>query len=264
MTTPIFTQEKDRAIEAAHAAGAIIRSFYSTSYTVDYKDQRKDSPVTIADRDANQKIHDILQAAFPQYGWLSEETVDSPERLSRQRVWLVDPLDGTKEFIDKVPEFGVSIALTENGQPVVGVVYNPIHDQLFWAVRGQGAWYQEQRLQVTVTDRLSTATILASRSETKRGEWKKFNSQFSTRQTGSAAYKLALIARGDADATFTLTPKNEWDICAGVLLIEEAGGQVSHLDGRPMTFNQPKTLLQGLIASNRQLHSQLLHLVAKR
>ena len=264
MTAPTFTQEKDRAIEAARAAGAIIRSFYSTSYTVDYKDQRKDSPVTIADRDANQKIHDILYAAFPQYGWLSEETVDSPDRLSRQRVWLVDPLDGTKEFIDKVPEFGVSIALTENGQPVVGVVYNPIPDQLFWAVRGQGTWYQEKRLRVTATDRLSTATILASRSETKRGEWKNFSSQFTTRPTGSAAYKLALLARGDADATFTLTPKNEWDICAGVLLVEEAGGQVSHLDGRPVVFNQPKTLLQGLIASNRQLHSQLLRLVAKR
>jgi myo-inositol-1(or 4)-monophosphatase len=176
----------------------------------------------------------------------------------------VDPLDGTKEFIDKVPEFGVSIALTENGQPVVGVVYNPILDQLFWAVRDQGSWYQEQRLRVTATDRLSTATILASRSETKRGEWQNFSSQFHTRPTGSAAYKLALLARGDADATFTLTPKNEWDICAGVLLVEEAGGQVSHLDGRPVVFNQPKTLLQGLIASNRQLHSQLLHLVAKR
>jgi myo-inositol-1(or 4)-monophosphatase len=264
MTAPTFTQEKDRAIEAACAAGAIIRSFYSTPYTIDYKDQRKDNPVTIADRDANQKIHDILHAAFPQYGWLSEETVDSPERLSRQRVWLVDPLDGTKEFIDKVPEFGVSIALTENGQPVVGVVYNPIHDQLFWAVRGQGTWCQEQRLRVTATDRLSTATILVSRSETKRGDWKNFASQFTTRPTGSAAYKLALLASGDADATFTLTPKNEWDICAGALLVEEAGGQVSHLDGRPVIFNQPKTLLQGLIASNRQLHSQLLRLVAKR
>jgi myo-inositol-1(or 4)-monophosphatase len=264
MTTSTFTHEKDRAIEAALAAGAIIRSFYSTSYKVDYKDQRRDSPVTIADRDANQKIHDILQAAFPQYGWLSEETVDSPERLSRQRVWLVDPLDGTKEFINKIPEFGVSIALTENRQPVVGVVYNPIHDQLFWAIRGQGTWCQEQRLQVTTTDQLSASTILASRSETKRGEWKSFLSKFQTRPTGSAAYKMALIARGDADATFTLTPKNEWDICAGVLLIEEAGGQVSHLDGRPVVFNQPKTLLQGLIASNRQLHDQLLQLVAKR
>src|SRR5262245_58107917 len=264
MTTLAFTQEKDCAIEAARAAGAIIRSFYSTPYTVDYKDRGKDSPVTIADRDANQKIHDILQAAFPQYGWLSEETVDSSDRLSRQRVWLVDPLDGTKEFIDKIPEFGVSIALIENGQPVVAVVYNPIHDQLFWAVRGQGAWHEQRRLQVTQTSQLSAATILASRSETKRGEWKNFASQFRMQPMGSIAYKLAILASGDADATFTLTPKNEWDICAGVLLVEEAGGHVSHLDGRSLVFNQPQTLLQGLVASNRLLHSPLLHLIAQR
>ena len=264
MTTPTFTQEKDLAVAAALAAGAIIRSFYTTQYTVDYKDRSKNNPVTIADRDANQKIHDLLQAAFPQYGWLSEETVDSPDRLSRQRVWLVDPLDGTKEFIDKVPEFGVSIALIEDGQPVVGVVYNPIHDQLFWAVRGQGTWHNQRQLRVTPTPQLATATILASRSETKRGEWKNFTSQFKTRAIGSAAYKLALIGSGDADATFTLTPKNEWDICAGVLLVEEAGGRVSHLDGRPVVFNQPKTLLQGLVASNGVLHPQLLQLIAKR
>jgi myo-inositol-1(or 4)-monophosphatase len=264
MVTLTFTQEKDRAIEAARAAGAIIRSFYSTSYAVDYKDRGKDSPVTIADRDANQKIHEILQRAFPQYGWLSEETVDSPDRLSRQRVWLVDPLDGTKEFIDKIPEFGVSIALTENGQPVVAVVYNPIHDRLFWAVRGQGAWHEQRRLQVTQTSQLSAATILASRSETKRGEWKNFASRFRMQPMGSVAYKLAVLAMGDADATFTLTPKNEWDICAGVLLVEEAGGKVSHLDGRRVIFNQPKTLLQGLVASNGLLHPQLLDLIAKQ
>jgi len=264
MTTFAFVQEKDCAIEAARAAGAIIRSFYSTPYTVDYKDQSKHNPVTIADRDANHKIHEILQGAFPEYGWLSEETVDSPARLSRSRVWLVDPLDGTKEFIDKIPEFGVSIALIEDGLPVVGVVYNPIHDELFWTVRGQGTWHEQRRLHVTQTEQLSAATILASRSETKRGEWKAFASRFNIRTTGSAAYKLALIASGNADATFTLTPKNEWDICAGVLLIEEAGGQVTHLDGRQLVFNQPKTLLQGLVASNRLLHSQILQLITKR
>src|SRR5262249_44632218 len=155
-----------------------------------------------------------------------------PTRLSCSRVWLVDPLDGTKEFIDKIPEFGVSIALIENGLPVVGVVYNPIQDELFWAIRGQGTWHKQQQLYVTQTNPLSAATILASRSEAKRGEWQAFASRFNIRTTGSAAYKLALIASGNADATFTLTPKNEWDICAGVLLVEEAGGQVTHLDGR--------------------------------
>src|SRR5215470_3228435 len=163
-----FVEEKDCAVAAALAAGAIIRSIYHTDYVVDYKG--KDSPVTVADREANQKIHEILQGTFPDYGWLSEETVDSPARLSRRRVWVVDPLDGTKEFIEKIPEFGVSIALIENGLPVVGVVYNPIEDELFWTIRGQGTWHEQRRLRVTQTDQLPAATILASRSETKRGE----------------------------------------------------------------------------------------------
>lgn len=256
-----WEKEHTCALKAAHAAGEIIRSHYHTRYAVDYKG--KDSPVTIADRDANHKIHEIIQGEFPSDGWLSEETVDSPARLSCRRVWVVDPMDGTKEFIQKIPELAVSIALVEDGRPVVGVAYNPIQDQLFWAVRGQGAWSNDRRLQVSPATQLKNSTILASRSESQRGEWKKFSSQFHIQQTGSAAYKMALIAIGDADATFTLVPKNEWDICAGVLLIEEAGGIVSHLDGEPLRFNQAKTLLQGLVASNGRLHPHLLRLIAQ-
>jgi myo-inositol-1(or 4)-monophosphatase len=250
------------ALTAARAAGEVIRSHYHTRYDIDYKG--KDSPVTIADREANHTIHEIIQDKFPGDGWLSEETVDSPARLSCRRVWVVDPMDGTKEFIQKVPELAVSIALVEDGSPVVGVAYNPIQDQLFSAVRGQGTWANDRRVQVSQAAHLKDATILASRSETQRGEWENFSARFRVRQTGSAAYKMALIAAGDADATFTLVPKNEWDICAGVLLIEEAGGTVSHLDGKPVRFNQAKTLLQGLIASNGRLHPDLLQLVARR
>lgn len=253
--------ERLSALTAARAAGEVIRSHYHTRYDIDYKG--KDSPVTIADREANHKIHEILHRAFPDDGWLSEETVDSPARLSRRRVWVIDPMDGTKEFIQKVPELAVSIALVEDGKPVVGVAYNPIQEQVFWAVRGRGAWVDERRIQVTPATQLKDATILASRSETQRGEWKKFTPHFQVRQTGSAAYKMALIASGDADATFTLVPKNEWDICAGVLLIEEAGGAVSHLDGTPIQFNQAKTLLPGLVASNGRLHPHLLKLIAR-
>ncbi|MGE4089339.1 MAG: 3'(2'),5'-bisphosphate nucleotidase CysQ [Candidatus Binatia bacterium] len=260
----LLEKELSSALDAARAAGDIIRSFYNTRYSIDYKDRGKDSPVTAADREANHKIHETLQTPFPHYGWLSEETGDSPARLSRERVWLVDPLDGTKEFINKIPEFAVSIALIEQGSPILGVVYNPIHDQLFWAVRGQGAWSEQKRLYVTQTTKLSEATILASRSETKRGEWKTFSSRFRIQPTGSAAYKMAMLAKGAGDATFTLTPKNEWDICAGVLLVEEAGGQVSHLNGDRIEFNQPNTLLQGLVASNRHLHAQLLALIDRR
>jgi myo-inositol-1(or 4)-monophosphatase len=264
MKTEYLEKEKRCAITAAREAGAIIRAIYNTNYTVDYKDKRQDSPVTIADRDADQKIHEILQGTFPDYGWLSEETVDSPARLSRRRVWVVDPMDGTKEFIQKIPEFAVSIALVEDGAPILGVAYNPPLDQLYWAVRGQGAWCGEQPLRVSPLAQLAAATILSSRSETKRGEWDAFKDAFKTRPTGSIAYKLSLIGGGEADATFTLVPKNEWDICAGVLIVEEAGGKVTNLDGTPVIFNQPKTLLPGLIASNCLLHEQILELIGKR
>ena len=264
METGYLEKEKHCAIMAAREAGAIIRAVYNTNYTIDYKDKHRNSPVTIADRDANQKIHEILRGTFPDYGWLSEETVDSPARLSRRRVWVVDPMDGTKEFIQKIPEFAVSIALVEDGAPVLGVAYNPPLDRLYWAVRGQGAWCDEQPLRVSPLTHLKDATILSSRSETKRGEWDSFKNAFKTRPTGSIAYKLSLIGSGDADATFTLVPKNEWDICAGVLIVEEAGGKVSNLDGTTVVFNQPKTLLPGLIASNTLLHEQILGLIGKR
>ena len=256
-------KEKALALAAARAAGDIIRAIYETNYTVEYK-KGDNSPVTLADREANRKIHTMLQTAFPDYGWLSEETVDSSARLSARRVWVVDPMDGTKEFIQKIPEFAVSIGLIEAGRPILGVVYNPILDQLFWAVRGQGGWCGSRPLRVPETSHLADATILSSRSETKRGEWKDFSALFRARLMGSIAYKLACIASGEADASFTLTPKNEWDICAGALLVEEAGGRVTTLSGTPVLFNQPTTLLQGLVASNGKLHTQLLELVTPR
>ncbi|MCS6926199.1 MAG: 3'(2'),5'-bisphosphate nucleotidase CysQ, partial [Candidatus Binatia bacterium] len=158
----------------------------------------------------------------------------------------------------------VSIALIEAGVPLLGVAYNPIQNQLFWAVRGQGAWCGRRRLHVSRTERLAEATVLASRSETKRGEWRDFASLFRIRPTGSIAYKLSLLASGEADASFTLVPKNEWDICAGTIIVEEAGGMVTSLTGQPVVFNQPQTLLRGLVASNGLLHAQILRLLAAR
>lgn len=258
-------REKDVAVAAAHAAGAIIRDVYRSDFRVQYKRGDR-SPVTRADHEADREIRRRVRAAFPADGWLSEETVDSVARLGAQRVWVVDPMDGTKEFVDRIPEFCVSIALIEAGRPVVGVVYNPTLDDLFWAVRGAGAWRRDEsgddrRLQMRSTPRLADATVLSSRSETKRGEWSEFRGVFRARPMGSIAGKLASLAAGEADASFTLTPKNEWDICAGALLVEEAGGRVTTLAGTPVRFNQATTLLQGLVASNGVLHAQLLDLI---
>ncbi|MFN8544188.1 MAG: 3'(2'),5'-bisphosphate nucleotidase CysQ [Candidatus Binatia bacterium] len=256
-----FAREREVAIAAAREAGAAIRRYYEGE--VQARDKGHDNPVTAADLEANQIIHRHLSTAFPDDGWLSEETADSHDRLDRRRVWVVDPLDGTKEFIQHIPEFCVCIALVETGRPVVAVEYNPAADRLYVAVRGAGTTVDGTRVHVSPQDRVADAVVMASRSEDKRGEWDAFKPHCRVALTGSVAFKLAELARGEGDATFTLTPKNEWDICAGTLLVEEAGGRVTGLEGEPLVFNQASPLRPGMIASNGVLHDGLLRLIAE-
>src|SRR5262249_31976624 len=259
MTT--LAREREGATEAARAAGVISRRYYKTDLTVEMKGH--DDPLTAADRESNACIHEIVSRAFPDDGWLSEETADSTARLSRRRVWIVDPLDGTKEFTQHIPEFCVCIALVEDGRPIVGVELNPVADRLYGAGRGQGTTVNGTPARVSTQRVVSRAEVLASRSEDKRGEWDVFKPRCTVVLTGSVAFKLAELSTGSGDATFTLTPKNEWDICAGSLLVEEAGGRVTGLDGRPLLFNQPSPLRPGMIASNGLLHDGLLALIAE-
>jgi len=251
-------KELDVAVAAAREAGGIIRSLYGRGGAVVEKGDRADSPLTEADTRANTAIHAAIGAAFPDDGWLSEESRDSSERLGKRRVWIVDPLDGTKEFVRSIPELAVCIALVEDGAPIIGVTYNPIRDELFAAARGAGATLGGAPIRVSPTDRVEGAVLLASRSEDERGEWDRFKGRFRIELTGSVAYKLALVAAGRADGTFTLTPKSEWDVCSSVCIIECAGGRVTGLDGRPVRFNNPDTRLTGLVASNGRLHDALL------
>jgi myo-inositol-1(or 4)-monophosphatase len=251
-------KELEVAVRAARQAGEIIRSLYGRAVVVVEKGDRKDSPLTEADTRANEVLHRVITGEFPGDGWLSEESKDSPARLALPRVWIVDPLDGTREFVRQIPELAVCVALVEDGQPVLGVTYNPITDELFAGAHGEGAKLNDDSMHVTPLAELAQATLLASRSEDARGEWDRFKPRFRVELTGSVAYKLALVAAGRADATFTLTPKNEWDICSSVCLIECAGGRVTDLDGKPLRFNNESPRLAGLAASNGKLHSQLL------
>jgi myo-inositol-1(or 4)-monophosphatase len=252
-------REREVAERAAREAGAIVRRYYESGVRV--AEKGPDNPVTRADLEGNARIHALVTAAFPDDGWLSEETADSLDRLARSRVWVVDPLDGTKEFIQHIPEFCVCIALVEAGRPIVAVEYNPAADRLYSAVRGEGATVNGAPARVSTTARVADAVVLASRSEDKRGEWDAFKGRVHVRLTGSVAFKLAELSTGASDATFTLTPKNEWDICAGSLLVEEAGGRATALDGTPLVFNQKTTLRPGMIASNGVLHDALLALI---
>ncbi len=260
---PAYDRELRVARDAALAAGEILQVYFRDGgYQIDSKG--KNNPVTTADFEADAELKQILREAFPTYGWLSEETVDNDDRLTAERVWIVDPLDGTKEFIKGIPEFVVAIALAERGAPVLGVSYNPIKDELFCGVRGVGCHLNDKIVTVSDTDALEHSTILASRSETARGEWKAYEGRVTVRPIGSVAYKLALVAAGQADATFTLTPKSEWDIASGVALIIAAGGRVTDLYGEPIQFNRRDVKTPGFLASNGHLHAQLERMVPHR
>lgn len=250
-----WSKELEVAVEAARTGGAIVRKYYKGDYEVHEK--APDNPLTVADTEADEAIKRTLLGAFPEDGWLSEETRDSAERLSRSRVWIVDPLDGTKEFTQHIPEFCVCVGFVVDGVVQVGVSYNPAEDLLFAARRGGGTTLNGEPVRCSDLADLSKAVVLASRSEDKRGEWEDYKPLMQVKPTGSVAYKFALIAAGRADATFSLTPKNEWDICAGTMLVEEAGGVVTDRFGKPLTFNNAKTLLPGLIACGAATYGPL-------
>ena len=235
---------KDAAIEA----GGLILSYYKADYEI--KDKGYHNPVTTADHAADARLKDMLTGSYPDYGWLSEETVDSKKRLNKDRVWVVDPLDGTKEFIEGVPHFVVSVALVENGEPILGVLYNPVTTETFTAVKGQGAMLDGEKIKCSEKEKPDEMVILNSRSETRSGLWDPFQDTFKElKAIGSVAYKLGLTAAGRADIFASLRPKNEWDICAGDCIINEAGGKLVDLYGNARQYNSPDTLITpGLIA----------------
>jgi myo-inositol-1(or 4)-monophosphatase len=257
-----FARELRLARAAAREAGEILRRhFRDRRFKIGSKG--RDNPVTTADLEADTALRERLSRAFPDYGWLSEETADNGARLDLRRVWIVDPLDGTKEFIKGIPEFVVAIALAVEGEAVLGVTYNPIKDELFWAARGAGCHLGSAVVRVTAARRLDHSVVLASRSETARGDWHGYTDVVVVNPVGSVAYKLALVAAGKADATFTRTPKSEWDVASGAALIAEAGGVMTDIHGRPMRFNRRSVKLDGFVAAGPKLHAILSRLVVK-
>ena len=215
------------------------------------------SPVTTADLAVNQILHEMLLTAFPHDAWLSEETPDDLRRLENKRVWIIDPIDGTKYFMRGVPQYAISVALVESNQPVVAAVYNPATDELFSAVRGIGAWLNDQRIHVTPA-RDGRPVILVNPPALERGVFRTIEAAAECRPMGSIAYTLALVSAGRADATLNLDGLNEWDVAGGVLLIEEAGGTVMDRNGSPLSFNQSNTTIRGILAADKDLLNRLL------
>jgi myo-inositol-1(or 4)-monophosphatase len=240
---------------ALDAARDVFSRFTPGAIETEYKAGH--DPVTAADRAVDAVLRENLLRDGE--GWLSEETVDNASRLDKEHVWIVDPLDGTREFVLGLPEFCVSIGFVENGKPVAGGIYNPATRESFLGAIDTGVLYNGKPSAPSQRTSLAGALVLASRSEVKRGDWKPFESAaFTTKAMGSVAYKLALVSAGLADVTFTLTPKNEWDVAAGAALVLSSGGFVATLDNAPLRCNNRDPLLSGLLASGPLLREPLL------
>ncbi len=244
----------DRALDAAVAA---LEPF--TAGAIEATMKQGDDPVTAADLAVNDALLDLLPQ--PGEGWLFEETTDSSDRLGRDRVWMVDPIDGTREFVKGIPEWSVSIGLVEHGQPVAGGICNPATGERIVGSIETGVEYTGSQPLATATS-LSDAVVRASRSEIRRGEWERFADQpFTIVPTGSVAYKLALVAAGRADATWTLVPKHEWDVAAGAALVIASGGWIALPDGSPPTWNNADPLIDGLIATSAAIANETASLL---
>ena len=248
-----------RRIDAAlQRAQEIFQRFTPGEIEAEYKSGL--DPVTEADRAVDEALRAELLAHDE--GWLSEESVDDFSRLQKRRVWIVDPLDGTREFVAGVPEFCVSVAMVEDGVPVAGGICNPATNEVFLGSLAAGVTYNGAPVHASRRASLAGATILASRSESRRGEWKRFGAaDFTIRPMGSVAYKLALVAAGLADATFTLVPKHEWDVAGGAALVESAGGRVRTLGGEPLRCNNRSLRISGLLACGAGLLEPLQALI---
>jgi len=256
--TSAYSEILTRIDDALEAARAVFSRFTVGAIEAEFKAGH--DPVTEADRALDAVLCQKLLRDGE--GWLSEESVDDCSRLGKQQVWVVDPLDGTREFVEGLPEFCVSIGLVQNGRPVAGGIYNPATREKFLGAIDSGVTYNGTPVRPSQRTTLDGALVLASRSEVKRGEWKAFDNRgFQIRPMGSVAYKLACVAAGLADVTFTLTPKHEWDVAGGAVLVESAGGFVTTLENAPLRCNNKNPLLPGLIAGGTHLRHELLDLL---
>tara|TARA_Y100000996_G_scaffold337292_1_gene273985 strand:+ start:3032 stop:3814 length:783 start_codon:yes stop_codon:yes gene_type:complete len=246
---------------ATKQAADVILKYYNSSYEVKMKG--KGNPVTEADIEADEILKETLMKETPDFGWLSEETRDSSDRLNKTKVWVVDPLDGTKEFVEGIPNFVISVGLVENNKPVLGIIYNPVTEQMFSAYTGGGVKLNGVNCTISKSSQLSKMSMLNSRSETKAGLWEPYKEYFNeVSPIGSIAYKLALVSTAQSDMVASLKPKNEWDICAGHCLINESGGILITSLGEKISYNNSNTLITpGLIAGNITAVQNMIDLI---
>ena len=247
-------------IEAARSAGDISRRFFNAAPEV-WEKSGGQGPVTEADLAVNAQLEADLQAARPDYGWLSEETEDGTARLTTERQFVIDPIDGTRSFIEGGKDWAHSLAITENEVPVAAVVYLPIRNLLYAAEAGGGATCNGHTIRTEAPKPIADATVLSARPNLDPKFWKGGPPPFKRTFRSSLAYRLALVAEGRFDAMLTLRPTWEWDVAAGCLIVAEAGGTATDQTGARPRFNNPHPQINGMVAAGG-IHGELIGALA--
>lgn len=243
--------------EASAAAGDIALRYFQVASTRSWTKGPAKSPVTEADLAVDVFLHQRLLGLAPAYGWLSEETKDSTDRLSRPRVWIVDPIDGTRSFIAGGVDWSISAALVENGRPIAAALYVPVSRELFVARAGGGATLNGRPIHAGARAELAGARM-AGPKQGYPAVTRLMEQAGQVERVRSLALRIARVAEGVLDAAFASSGGNDWDLAAAALLVGEAGGRLTTHAGADLVFNRQKPVHGALVASGAALHDKLL------
>lgn len=243
---------------AAREAGALVRTLMLKPLEIHSKGEA--GPVTNIDYAVNDLLTEKLRAARPDYGWLSEETPDDhSQRIGKHRVFMLDPIDGTAALISNVPQFTISIGITEADRAWAGVIYNPRTDELYLGALGEIATLNGRRMRASLRGDVEGMRMIGQAQRFKTSKWPEPWPKMQIENRQSIAYRMGTVASGQADATILFGWKNEWDIAAGAAIVEAAGGRVSDPWGKPLIFNNldPRTP-GGVVAAGANVHPLLI------
>ncbi|WP_223877851.1 inositol monophosphatase family protein [Histidinibacterium aquaticum] len=249
-------------VEAAQEAGEIARRFHQGAPAVWEKEDAQ-GPVTEADLAVDAHLKDRLLTARPDYGWLSEESVARTDRTATSAQFIVDPIDGTRAFLEGGRDWSHSIAVARGGQITAAVVYLPLRSATYTAVLGEGAWLNDARLGTSDQTEIERAQVLANAPTMDQRHWHRGAPGFERHFRSSLAYRMCLVALGRFDAMLTLRPTWEWDVAAGSLIVTEAGGTVTDQAGHPLRFNNPIPQHDGVVAAGGAMHRALMDRLAR-
>ena len=250
--------------DAAREAGALALDYLQRGGGPKAWDKGNDSPVTEADLAVNKLLAELLQGARPDYGWLSEETADVVDVRRKQRVWVVDPIDGTRAYMrGNDPHWCIGIAVVEAGIPVAGIVYAPVFDELYEARLGGGAFLNSDPIKVSDQAEETGARLITNRTLVEHPDWpeKWPDVVISDPKPNATLYRMALVADGRWDGTLALFRKSDWDLAPGAILVSEAGGSVTTHKGEPFSFNRDVPAQRSMVVAGKGLHPLLVERV---